>query len=145
MQQETQTTLTKAQKLTLIYRHAHRDYKGNSPTMGKTLLVGLNGSSVLISLENLPDELIAEKLPYALVKEAQRLEAVAAKKAKAAPVEDLVCACCGGWTKGRQWHNQDIGFGLGACCVDRVSRTPDDKENLERRYGTAGINYSIAA
>lgn len=54
------------------------------------------------------------------------------------PVRTLLCCCCGSYTKGRQFHNQDTGFGLGTCCVDFVkARVPD----MERTYGVEGVHY----
>lgn len=59
---------------------------------------------------------------------------------KRSPVVQLRCCCCGGYTKGRQFHNQDTGFGLGTCCVAFVTpRTPE----MARTYGTAGVHYAI--
>jgi len=56
------------------------------------------------------------------------------------PVQRLVCTCCGGETEGRQFHNQDTGFGLGSCCVEFVkSRT----EDMARTYGIEGVHYKL--
>ncbi|CAG9229846.1 hypothetical protein PSP6_540001 [Paraburkholderia tropica] len=90
--------LTRAQKLTLIYRHTHSDFKGKAgPVWGehagkKTIMVNINGAAALSLLDDLTDEQIADKLPYALQKEHQRQEQAAAKKAQAsaeiaAPIE----------------------------------------------------------
>ncbi|MBU9576673.1 hypothetical protein [Burkholderia multivorans] len=72
--------LSRDQKLTLIYRHTHRDYKGKagavwgSEHVGKrTLVVNRAGASILVLLENLSDAEISDRLPYALKKEANRL------------------------------------------------------------------------
>lgn len=81
--------LTRDQKLTLIYRHEHSDFKGiagerwGEHAGKKSIMVNDKGASVLVLLENLTDEQIADKLPYALFKEQQRKEKVAAKKAQA--------------------------------------------------------------
>lgn len=81
--------LTKAQKLTLIYRHTHADYKGIAGLnwgvhAGKrTIMIGLPNGSALIVLEDLTDADIADKLPYALRKEDQRKQAAADKKQSA--------------------------------------------------------------
>lgn len=70
--------LSRDQKLTIIYRHTHRAFKGNAgPRRGeqqgkKSLLVNVKGATCLVLLENLSDEQIADKLPYALKKEAAR-------------------------------------------------------------------------
>lgn len=72
-------TLTKEQKLELIYRHTHRDYKGTAglrwgENEGKpTIMVTApNGGNALILLEWLSDADIEAKLPYALRKEKYR-------------------------------------------------------------------------
>lgn len=79
--------LTRDQKLALIYRHEHSDYKGKAGAMWgehagkKTLMVNVNGGSALVLLENLTDEQIADRLPYAMKKEQQRKEKAGARKA----------------------------------------------------------------
>lgn len=79
-------TLSRKQKLALIYRHTHRDFKGKAgPQWGehageKTLLVSEGGGSALVLLETLSDDHIAQQLPYALKKEAQRLAAKGTQK-----------------------------------------------------------------
>lgn len=35
-------------------------------------------------------------------------------------LKTLICACCGGYTKGRQWWNQDAGFGLCPKCGEWI-------------------------
>ncbi len=58
----------------------------------------------------------------------------------AKPVRGLICCCCGGRISGRQFHNQDTGYGLGDCCVEFVKpRT----ENMERTYGIEGVHYRL--
>lgn len=52
----------------------------------------------------------------------------------------LICCCCGGITMGRQFHNQDRGYGLGSCCVDFVKPREED---MERTYGIEGIHYFV--
>ncbi len=52
-----QTELTRQQKLNIIYRHTHRDYRG----------------TCLVNLDHLTDAEIADKLPYSLKLEAERL------------------------------------------------------------------------
>lgn len=54
------------------------------------------------------------------------------------PIQTLKCCCCGGYTKGRQFHNQDTGFGLGFCCLQFVQSRCED---VERTYGVLGIHY----
>lgn len=52
----------------------------------------------------------------------------------------MLCCCCAGVTEGRQWHNQDIGHGLGTCCVEFVSKGTED---MERTYGLRGVHYDL--
>lgn len=56
------------------------------------------------------------------------------------PVKHLICCCCGKHSKGRQWRNQDIGFGLGSCCADYVSSRVDDVDAI---YGRRGVHYDL--
>ena len=60
--------------LALIYRHTHRDYKGRLPDGTRTAMV-CRGTTCLVSLDQLTDPEIADRLPYAQKKEAQRLAA----------------------------------------------------------------------
>jgi hypothetical protein len=62
--------LTKEQKLQLIYRHTHRDFKGSSEGV-RTILV-LRGSTHCVSLDGLTDAEIADRLPYAISQERKR-------------------------------------------------------------------------
>jgi hypothetical protein len=63
--------MTKQQQTALIYRHTHRDYKG---TVGgeKSILILRNGGTTAVPLSCLTDAEIAERLPYAMRKEAER-------------------------------------------------------------------------
>ena len=76
--------LSRKQKLTLIYRHEHRDYKGRAGAQWgdhegeKTIMVNEKGATVLTLRETLSDDQIANKLPYALKKESERLAKVVA-------------------------------------------------------------------
>lgn len=69
--------------LRLIYRWTHSDFKGRAgerwgvPDRGKPTILVNRGGTCLVLLENLTDEEINNKLPYALKKDAER-------KAKAA-------------------------------------------------------------
>jgi hypothetical protein len=83
--------LTRDQKLTLIYRHTHKDFKGTHPELGKTIMV-LRGASTLVSLQDLTDDEIADKLPGVLKMEERRLAKLAEKKAKAASTADTSTA-----------------------------------------------------
>lgn len=70
------------------------------------------------------------------------------------PIKQMYCGCCGGHCLGRQWHNQDIGYGLCWKCADRVREkacyeeqdgTPltDKDEIMYRLYGTPGVHYNV--
>lgn len=60
------------------------------------------------------------------------------------PIRRLYCSCCGGVTRGRQWHNRDTGHGLCVDCIPLVSRpkfsTPED---VQRNYGVRGVHYDL--
>ena len=64
-------TLTRADKLNLIYRHTHRDYKGGKGP-ARSILV-LRGAATSVPITDLTDAEIEDKLPYALKKETERL------------------------------------------------------------------------
>jgi len=55
-----------------------------------------------------------------------------------APLVRLNCCCCGGVTRGRQFFNQDTGYGLGTCCVEFVKPRVQD---MARTYGIEGVHY----
>lgn len=52
------------------------------------------------------------------------------------------CCCCGSAAWGRQWPNQDTGFGLCRDCVDFCHRNMSDDE-FERTYGKRGVHYDL--
>ena len=54
----------------------------------------------------------------------------------------LRCCCCGTAHTGRQWHNQDTGHGLGACCIDYCMRSYTVEE-FERTYGLRGVHFDL--
>lgn len=55
-------------------------------------------------------------------------------------IQRLICCCCGGYTRGRQFHNQDHGYGLGSCCVEFVKARVQD---MAGTYGIAGVHYLL--
>lgn len=59
------------------------------------------------------------------------------------PIKSMTCTCCGESYQGRQWWNQDAGYGLGDCCVDYcgASRTPNVESSC---YGVAGVHFLIS-
>lgn len=50
----------------------------------------------------------------------------------------LYCAQCGGSTVGRQWHNQDIGFGICPACAEKSGI-----EDHCRNYGVRGVHFDV--
>lgn len=65
-------------------------------------------------------------------------------------IRSLLCTCCGGRTRGRQFYNQDTGFGLCPSCADRIlSRWPKpehegtDWRSFEQTYGVRGVHFAI--
>lgn len=71
--------LSREQQLRLIYRHTHKDYKGEINGV-KGILVLRQSGSCSVPLEQLTDAEIADRLPYAMKKEAARIEAKSAAK-----------------------------------------------------------------
>ncbi len=64
-------------------------------------------------------------------------------------VRAMYCTVCGGQYMGRQFHNQDTGYGLGDCCANfiRTHRPFDEEamsaEEIERTYGRKGYHFEI--
>ena len=54
--------MTRDQQLATIYRHTHKDYKGNLNGQ-KTIMVLRNGGSCLVALNDLTDAEIERKMP----------------------------------------------------------------------------------
>lgn len=63
-------------------------------------------------------------------------------QAQIAPIYTLICSCCGGSAKGRQWYNRDEGFGLCNGCIDFVGRGISD-EMFKSAYGVRGVHYDV--
>ena len=57
------------------------------------------------------------------------------------PIKFKTCPCCGGLTSGRQWPNQDTGFGLCPSCADWIEGRGET--DMETTYGKRGIHYDI--
>jgi len=54
---------------------------------------------------------------------------------------NLICACCGGNALGKQWPNQDTGYGICSRCFAEMAR----KEGLEQAifcHGSLGVHHS---
>lgn len=62
---------------------------------------------------------------------------------RAKKVKRMTCTCCGQSYRGRQWWNQDCGYGLGDCCVSFCGVDPAAGENDS--YGVPGIHFLISA
>jgi len=65
--------------LAMIYRHTHRDFKGSYDGV-KTIMVCRGGASCVVSLDELTEAEVADRLPSAMKKEAGRLQAKKAAK-----------------------------------------------------------------
>lgn len=59
---------------------------------------------------------------------------------RARPIVWLGCTCCGSSYQGRQWWNQDTGYGLGDCCVDMCGANREPNTETES-YGVSGIHF----
>jgi hypothetical protein len=71
--------------------------------------------------------------------EAARVDNFASERAK--PIRWLSCTCCGQTYLGRQWWNQDCGYGLGDCCLKYCGVDPQGGES--QLYGVPGIHFVI--
>jgi len=73
-------------------------------------------------------------------KTAARVDNYASERAK--PIKWMTCTCCGEGYQGRQWWNQDCGYGLGDCCVKfcHADSTPGVESEC---YGVAGVHFLI--
>lgn len=61
---------------------------------------------------------------------------------KAKPIKWMECTCCGEDYRGRQWWNQDAGYGLGDCCVQFCGADPTPGA-YSSSYGVSGIHFLI--
>lgn len=73
-------------------------------------------------------------------KEVRHVALLSDKGTELPRVRFMRCCCCGSAYSGRQFHNQDIGYGLGDCCVEFVSKGTED---MERTYGRPGVHYNV--
>lgn len=64
----TSTGMSREKKLNLIYKHTHKDFKSN--TNGTRTILVFRAGTCLVQLDQLTDAEIADKLAYALKKEA---------------------------------------------------------------------------
>ena len=65
------------------------------------------------------------------------------ERKQAAPVQILICNCCGGETYGAQWHNRDNGFGMCDSCIAFVRSRGMDEDEIRRLYGAEGVNWGV--
>jgi hypothetical protein len=64
------------------------------------------------------------------------------------PIRTLYCSCCGAMTRGRQYWNQDRGFGLCPKCGDWIAQRHKDKpmcepEPPEKTHGARGVYWDL--
>ncbi|MGI0646815.1 hypothetical protein ACRCPS_17520 [Pseudomonas aeruginosa] len=60
------------------------------------------------------------------------------------PIRRLRCVCCGESVRGRQWHGQDSGWGLGSCCMERCQKQVQGSD-FRQAYGVQGIHFDLPA
>lgn len=87
-------------------------------------------------------EALLEKIGHVCGIETERRALITALT-KTTPARNLICACCGARTHGRQWHNRDTGYGVCAPCVDWQAGRGVSAEELRRNYGDRGVHYDI--
>ena len=61
---------------------------------------------------------------------------------RAKPIKDMTCTCCGEWMRGRNWWNQEPGYGLCDDCVDLCCGPIEDGQESQT-YGVAGVHFRI--
>lgn len=54
------------------------------------------------------------------------------------PIRRMTCTCCGEGYRGRQWFNQDCGYGCGDCCAERLCN-----RQYSDGYGVPGIHFLV--
>lgn len=70
--------MNRKEKLRLIYRWTHSDFKSRIGIDGEPAILVFRKGTCLVMLKDLTDEEIEQRLPYAMKKEAERREKVAA-------------------------------------------------------------------
>jgi hypothetical protein len=73
-------------------------------------------------------------------KESAKVDNYASERKR--PIKSMTCTCCGESYRGRQWWNQDCGYGLGDCCVEYCGADPAP-EAYSDCYGVSGIHFLI--
>ena len=56
------------------------------------------------------------------------------------PIQELTCGCCSGSARGRQWWNQDQGYGLCDKCINLCV----GDAAFSSAYGHRGIHWGLA-
>jgi hypothetical protein len=62
---------------------------------------------------------------------------------KEKPIRELACACCGGNAYGRQWWNQDTGYGVCRKCVEWMRSRGETEAYIRDCYGVEGIHWGV--
>lgn len=60
------------------------------------------------------------------------------------PIRRLRCVCCGESVRGRQWHGQDNGWGLGSCCIEKCQKHAQGLD-FQKSYGVRGVHFDLPA
>lgn len=69
-----------------------------------------------------------------------RTDDYASERAK--PIKWMTCTCCGESLQGREWWNQEPGYGLCDRCATRHAGTKPGEESST--YGVHGVHYLIS-
>lgn len=60
------------------------------------------------------------------------------------PIVSMSCPCCGAYTRGRQWHNRDTGYGLCVACIPFcMEQAERHGESMGDLYGIRGVHYDV--
>jgi len=59
-------------------------------------------------------------------------------------VRSLQCGCCGGEARGRQWWNQDKGYGMCSNCIKWIrEKGKETEEEIRQCYGIEHIHFNV--
>lgn len=61
----------------------------------------------------------------------------------ATQVRTLTCCCCGEQTRGRQWHNRDLGYGMCGKCIAWVRARGMSEAEIRDLYGIEAIHFNV--
>lgn len=73
--------------------------------------------------------------------ESARTDNYASERRK--PIKWMSCTCCGESMRGRNWWNQEPGYGLCDACATKHCGVADGEES--QTYGVRGVHYLIPA